>query len=1016
MAFAAVTVCLQTLDQTFSSNPFLNLDKDEHCQFLSEKLGIFKRVLEDSTNKCDDLGKVEDLERRIRDVSYRAQDYVEELAFFSWKDMDLLECYDRVYSTKGCLSQIVDEIKLIESEVMKIYEQMSCLANVNESESYLLESSAEKSSGVQDIVVGLDDDVLEIKTRLCSFSSKLEIVSLVGMGGIGKSTLARMVYDDSFIQYHFSIRAWVTVKNRQVKGLFLGLLDGIVEFIDEIHEKHSEQLEEMLYRKLKHNRYLIVLDDVWSTEVWDKVRRCFPDDKNGSRILLTTRLTEVALLAKSDSAPYCLKLLDLEESWELLCQKVFGRKFNHPDLKDIGKKIAERCQGLPLTILVVAGQLSKLQRTRMCWETFAKTVGSTVTDEYKKCLDILALSYRNLPHHLKACFIYICAFPAETAIRVQLLVNLWIAEGFLTTGKQKTFENYAEECLEDLVNRSLVIVKQRKSNGRVKSCAVHDILRDLGLREAQRENFFHFPEFFATADILHCGRRLSYDTAASIEVPWKPLLPLSRTLLLSSSEIAPCFWSRLLGSLQYKLLRVLRIVHVTFDYFPTQVLQLVHLRYLALTVKDPKCPELISRLWNLQTFVLDTRGILNLPKTVWEMENLRHVCLGNGCFLPNPMSSFNGCKVLTNLQTITYVDIMSCTREVAENVPNLKKLAIQGHGDGASSQPSYYLNNLFHLKQLEKLKLCYHNLSSMDFFPSNLKKLVLNRCSLSCGFTSSLCMLPNLEILKLECVEFEQHTWNLTEEVFSHLKYLKMVAFNLRVWNASEVNFLKLEHLVLESCYSLENFPHEVGNIYTLQCIEVLSCSVAVEMSVQRVQEEQNNMGNDSLNVSIPYKGSINVSIPDKRIVDISIPENDSLDVSIPENGSLDVSIPEKGCLNVSIPENVSVSISVTVRDSLKVSISGKGSFSIKLSGKGSLNVSIPEKGTLNVFVPVKGSLNIFVPGKGIFSIFVPVKGSLNVSIPGKGSFYVFVPVKGSLDVFIQEKGGLNLSFQHQSF
>lgn len=107
----------------------------------------------------------------------------------------------------------------------------------------------------------------------------------------------------------------------------------------------------------------------------------------------------MALHAKSDSAPCCLKFLDLEESWELLCRKVGGRKFDRPDLEDIGKKIAEQCQGLPLTILVVAGQLSKLQRTRMCWQIFAKTVGSIVTDEHEKCLDILALSYRNLPHH-----------------------------------------------------------------------------------------------------------------------------------------------------------------------------------------------------------------------------------------------------------------------------------------------------------------------------------------------------------------------------------------------------------------------------------------------------------------------------------------------------------------------------------------------------------------------------------------------------------------------------------------
>ncbi|KAG5593740.1 hypothetical protein H5410_034972 [Solanum commersonii] len=865
MAFAAVTVCLETLDQIFSPNPYLNLDKYEHCKFLSEKLSVFQRFLVDSTNKCNDLEMVEDLERRIRDVSYRAQDYVEELVLFSWKGLDLLECYDRVYSNKECLSQIVDEINLIELEVMKMYEQMSCYKKTNESECYLLDNSAEKSPVVQDIVVGLDNDVLEIKTRLCSFSSNLEVVSLVGMGGIGKSTLARMVYDDPFIKYHFSICAWVTVKDHQVKGLLIGLLDDIVEFTDEIHEKHSEQLAEMLYKRLRFNRYLIVLDDVWTTENWDHIERCFSDDKNGSRILLTTQLMNVALHAKSNSPPYCLRFLDSEESWELLRHKVFGSKHDHLELEDIGKKIAEQCQGLPLTILVIAGQLSKMERTRICWNTFAKTVGSIVTDEHEKCLDILALSHRNLPHHLKACFIYMCGFLEQPEIRVQLLVRLWIAEGFLTNRKVKHLEKYAEECLEDLVNRSLVIVKERKSNGRIKSCAVHDLLQDLGLREAQKENFCCFPELFYTDDALHCGRRLNYLGADFIEVPWKPLLPLSRTLLLSNhSRALKGFTPQLYGPLLYKLLRVLHILHITFDYFPPQVLQLVHLRYLALAVYEPECPELISRLWNLQTFILNTSQIVNLPKTVWEMEHLRHVCLGKGCFLPNPASGFNGIsKVLTNLQTISFMDIASCTREVVVNVPNLKKLAIHGCGECSSNQPpsSYYLSNLLYLNQLEKLKLCDHKLSSMDFIPSSLKKLVLQRCSLPSGFTTTLSILPNLEILKLMCVEFEQRTWSLTEEVFSNLKYLKLDSLELVVWDASSVNFPNLEHLVLEHCYSIENMPHEIENIYTLQCIEVRSCCVIVEMFVQRVQEEQKNMGNDNLNVSIQEMGNLNLSV-----------------------------------------------------------------------------------------------------------------------------------------------------------
>lgn len=145
----------------------------------------------------------------------------------------------------------------------------------------------------------------------------------------------------------------------------------------------------------------------------------------------------------------------------------------------------QRCQGLPLALLVVAGHLSKISRTRKSWKDFAKTESQVVANESDICLGVLAMSYNYLPDHLKPCFLYMGVFPEDSVVNIVTLIKLWISEVFLSD------ELEGRDCLEDLVSRNLEMVRNRSFNGEAKTCGVHDLIRDLILREAAKEKFLH---------------------------------------------------------------------------------------------------------------------------------------------------------------------------------------------------------------------------------------------------------------------------------------------------------------------------------------------------------------------------------------------------------------------------------------------------------------------------------------------------------------------------------------------
>ncbi|KAM3234276.1 hypothetical protein P3L10_019636 [Capsicum annuum] len=324
---------------------------------IKEEIGLVKEDLEFIRSFFGNVekGLYKDLWAHALDVAYEAKDVINSIIV---RDNGLLHL---IFS----LSITIKKISLIKEDVSNLLEKIpknKSLVVVNAPKNPLERKSL--TSGK--IIVGFKEETNWLITKLTSGPKDLDVISITGMPGSGKTTLAYKVYNDKSVCSHFDLRAWCTVdqeydeKNLLVK-LFNQVTGSDLKFSEDI------DVADKLRRQLFGKRYLIVLDDVWDTTVWDDLTRPFPEVEKGSRILLTTRQKEVALHGKRNTDPLKLRLLKLEESWELLEKRAFGEQSCSDELLDVGKEIAENCKGLPLVADLIAGVIAGRKKTKSVW-------------------------------------------------------------------------------------------------------------------------------------------------------------------------------------------------------------------------------------------------------------------------------------------------------------------------------------------------------------------------------------------------------------------------------------------------------------------------------------------------------------------------------------------------------------------------------------------------------------------------------------------------------------------------
>ncbi|PHT73437.1 hypothetical protein T459_24222 [Capsicum annuum] len=559
MAHASVTSLMRTIESLLISNsPMQSLTCDHREDFsaLHEKISSLEVVVK-NFEKNNLSGEMTDLEVEIKEVA----NIVEQTIQLRVTEVVLA-------NDEKTNERLSDTLQVVAEDMDRIWKESTKIQDKGEqvSEGSLVQGFSNSTNNIlnaKNNMAGRDDQKEHLLEDLTtSYSSEPKVIPIVGMGGIGKTTLAKEVYNHESILRRFDVRAWATVsQHHNKKEILLSLLQSTIKMDDTDKTKGESELADMLQKSLKRKRYLIILDDIWSCRLWDGVRRCFPTEYNaGSRILLTTRNNKVACYA--------------------------------------GKQIADECHGLPLTIVVVAGLL-KSKRAIEDWRSVAKDVKSLVTnDPDERCSRVLGLSYNHLTSDQKTCLLHFGIFPEDSEIPVKILVRSWMAEGFLKL--ENDLEGEAEKCLLELVDRCLVLVcKKSLDERKIRSCKVHDLIYDLCVREIQRENIFIMNDIvFGNSDANHVPsecqslmqmqpfKRLIGDEIDSSPCgPYRALLtPVHRQLryhdnnnLLKRTHsifsFGGYFSSFILNSelIHFKLLKVLELRHIEIDNFPVQM-------------------------------------------------------------------------------------------------------------------------------------------------------------------------------------------------------------------------------------------------------------------------------------------------------------------------------------------------------------------------------------------------------------------------------------------------------------
>ncbi|XP_027095776.1 putative late blight resistance protein homolog R1A-3 [Coffea arabica] len=784
-----------------------------------------------------------------------------------------------------CLSDVLEEIKIIKTAVGKIRREVQTSKKISFCAQTSINctqlSSRTNASNVDEVAFPLTDEADAIINLLMRGSLGLSIVSVVGMPGVGKTTLAKAAYNNLSVKMRFHKLAWCSVSDGTQRSGDL-LLD-ILKCTNPVKAKTDEDLALEVRRSLLKERYLIVLDDIWEIGAWDAIKLSLPNDKNGSRILLTSQNHNLGLQTGLPHNVYPLSVLNDERSWKLLEKMLFHNHGCPPHLLGVGQKIASNCKGLPLALAASAVLLRREEQNLDRWGRIEESSNPGIAG--KGFMDILELSYKRLPDHLKPCFLYFGSLQAGKEVSAQKLILLWIAEGFIqkaAIGSIGSLEVLGRDYLIELIDHSLVDVTKRSSDGGIKACRVNELLHSFCVEKAQEENFLHV-DWSDRSDLSHGSstRTMHYPYRLCIRSKWETFMqpkPIGRHLysLLACSKISR--HQSYLRSVafehfhSFKLLYILNLEGIYLDIsFPQEIMSIVHLRHLAIRGSFTRIPSSIANLWNLRSLVVKgVRSLISLPEVILKMKSLKHVKISEKAVI-----SLGDHELEDSSLQVNYIKTFStlALHHVADSENLLRKLTGLQKLRCVVSGSQLYSNNKVqfpasaYLKDLQSLTLStldYEGLVSCSWlhnqfqtfnFPSTLKKLTLYRLGLPWRGISMIMQLENLEVLKLREQAFMGNRWHmkLGKEEFRNLKFLELSNLDIRQWRGSDIDpFPCLEGLVVKDCHRLLEVPLCLGRTATLQMIELRQCSDSVKKLAKDILEEQvGYWGNNELKLLI---------------------------------------------------------------------------------------------------------------------------------------------------------------------
>ncbi|XP_028099482.1 putative disease resistance RPP13-like protein 1 [Camellia sinensis] len=491
-----------------------------------------------------------------------------------------------------------------------------------------------------------------------SSRNNIGVIPIVGMGGIGKTTLAQMVYNNETVQKHFDLKAWVCVSDDfDIMRITKAILESVTS--QTFSFNNLDQVQVQLKQALAGKKFLIVLDDIWNKKYsdWNVLKKPFNDGAEGSKVVVTTRDTEVAGMMTTVEL-HEVKILSKEDCWSLFAQHAFANTSidANPKLVSIGKEIVEKCKGLPLAARTLGGLL----RSKVRDEEWEDVLHSKIWDlpQESDILPALRLSYRHLPSHLKQCFAYCSIIPNDYEFEEEELVLLWMAEGFIQKQRKKQMEDVGGEYFRELFSRSFF---QPSSTSKSSKFVMHDLINDLAQVVARDtclrlDDKFKDPEQYQNLKKVRHSSYMQkyYEGMKKFEI-FDKAMHLRTFLPFNTQNALNCYLaSNVPVNLLPKLrrLRVLSMSRYRITEVPNSVGDLKHLRYLNLSYTSiEELPKSLGSLYNLQTLMLrECRKLKKLPTYLGNLIDLRHLDITNAHSLKEmPL----GIGKLASLQTLS---------------------------------------------------------------------------------------------------------------------------------------------------------------------------------------------------------------------------------------------------------------------------------------------------------------------------------------------------------------------------
>ncbi|KAK7320309.1 hypothetical protein VNO77_29666 [Canavalia gladiata] len=918
MAETAVGIVIDKLIPLLRDEVTLLEGVHKQIEGIKDELVLIQAYLKDVNAKAemaDTSNVVKEWVKQLREVAFYVEDVIDLYMLKVAKRHQtraLVPLLSKIRFSIGSViprHEITSEIAEIRGSLTRLYEGKNHLGinlNASEASSGGISMRHDLRLGAlfieDDELVGVDDTKELLTDWILNGETKRTVIAVVGQGGLGKTTIVNNVYNKQKEQRSFQCYAWITV-SRSLKEEHL-----LKTIMQKLYEEDNNKIaakeigetvmsKEDLIRKIREHlqgrNYMIVFDDVWEQDFWIGVQFALPIHGNG-RIIITTRHTGVAEFCKPFAPVYIHELEPLppEHGLKLFLIKTF--QFDSEgcpeELMGLCEAFVDKCEGVPLAIEAIAGLLSTKNKTVSEWKKVYDSLSSKLSNDphLKSYYQVLSESYHDLPYHLKSCILYFGLFTEDYSIKRMRLIRLWVAEGFIKEeeNNDQTKEEAAEEYLGELIRRCLVKVSDSYTDGRVRSCRVHDLMHAFITRKCEELNFCQVLK----NEEFRFNRRLSIHKnigRAGVESSRSNYGQVRSCFVCEVEELPKPLVQSLLSS--FKLLVTLDFEDSGLDYLPEPVGMLLNLKYLSLQETKVKLiPMFIGELQNLETLNLKGTQVCALPKEINKLIKLRHLIAypSDLYHLPQNQQGVKlneGLGCLTALQSLIKVDATD-QDGLIEELKNLKKIRrlgirlrkingnqlcsaiknmthlcslsifaadLQGRGDlelQSLIDPPSYLQRLYLRGRLENL----------PEWISKLKNLVTLRLMWSALTEDPLPILKCLtELLDLGLSQsYEGVELHFQEGWFPKLKCLHLESLHgLRTLKIDEKALPQLEQLVLGPCPQMVQAPTDIQNLESLKQVFLLGMPSQFEESVYTKLKE--NIGlyvSDSMGLLIGYR------------------------------------------------------------------------------------------------------------------------------------------------------------------